>query len=252
LWFASKNVRNGLVFDTKVGQQVQPFVGTTFSRPQHLVSPPTAPVGATAISPWRKPWEPEIQSPTAPVGAKAISPWRKPWEPEIQNPTAPVGATASDSMGRTYTSLTYHLIFSTKYRLKTIRPEFRERLYQYIGGIIREKEGVLLEIGGIEDHIHIMAGIPPTILVSDMLKFIKSNSSGWVNETIQPTLKFAWQPGYGAFTVSHSQKSAVQSYIQNQEQHHQKKTFQDEFIQILVAHGIEYDPKFVFEEEHHG
>jgi Transposase IS200 like len=104
LWFASKNVRNGLVFDTKGGQQVQPFVGTTFSRPQHLVSPPTAPVGATA----------------------------------------------SDSMGRTYTSLTYHLIFSTKYRLKTIRPEFRERLYQYIGAIIREKEGVLLEIGGIE------------------------------------------------------------------------------------------------------
>ena len=103
-------------------------------------------------------------------------------------------------MGRTYTSLTYHLIFSTKYRLKTIRPEFRERLYQYIGGIIREKEGVLLEIGGIEDHIHIMAGIPPTILVSDMLKFIKSNSSGWVNDTIQLTHKFAWQPGYGAFT----------------------------------------------------
>lgn len=92
-------------------------------------------------------------------------------------------------MGRTYTSLTYHLIFSTKYRLKTIRPEFRERLYHYIGGVIREKVGVLLEIGGIEDHIHIMAGIPPTILVSDMLKFIKSNSSGWVNDTIQPTRK---------------------------------------------------------------
>jgi REP element-mobilizing transposase RayT len=130
-----------------------------------------------------------LQYPIAPVGASAISPWREPWEPKIQNSTAPVGATASNSMGRTYTSLTYHLIFSTKYRLKTIRPEFRERLYQYIGGIIREKEGVLLEIGGIEDHIHIMAGIPPTILVSDMLKFIKSNSSGWVNDTIQPTRK---------------------------------------------------------------
>jgi REP element-mobilizing transposase RayT len=134
----------------------------------------------------------------------------------------------------------------------TIRSEFRERLYQYIGGIIREKEGVLLEIGGVEDHIHIMAGLPATISVSDMLRFIKSNSSGWVNETFKPAQKFAWQPGYGAFTVSHSQKSAVQNYIQNQEQHHQKRSFQDEFIQILVAHGIEYDPKFVFEEEHHG
>ena len=155
-------------------------------------------------------------------------------------------------MGRTYTSLTYHLIFSTKYRRKIIRTEFREQLYQYIGGIIREKDGVLLEIGGVEDHVHIMVGFAATISVSDMLRFIKSNSSGWVNETIKPMDKFAWQPGYGAFTVSHSQKPTVRSYIQTQEQHHQKKSFEDEFIQILVAHGIEYDPKFVFEEEHHG
>jgi len=155
-------------------------------------------------------------------------------------------------MGRTYTSLTYHLIFSTKFRHQTIRIEFRERLYQYIGGIIRDKDGVLLEIRGVEDHIHIMAGIPATISVSDMMRFIKSNSSVWVNDTIKPKRKFAWQPGYGAFTVSHSQKPMVQKYIQNQEQHHQTKTFKDEFIQMLVAHGIEYDPRFVFEEEHHG
>ncbi|WP_372717259.1 IS200/IS605 family transposase [Novipirellula sp.] len=148
--------------------------------------------------------------------------------------------------------MTYHLIFSTKYRRKTIRLDFREQLYQYIGGIIREKEGVLLEIGGVEDHIHIMAGFPATISVSDMLRFIKSNSSGWVNDTIKPMDKFAWQPGYGAFTVSHSQKPTVRRYIQTQEQHHQKKSFEIEFIQILVAHGIEYDPRYVFEEEHHG
>lgn len=144
------------------------------------------------------------------------------------------------------------MIFSTKYRRKTIRLDFREQLYQYIGGIIREKEGVLLEIGGVEDHIHIMAGFPATISVSDMLRFIKSNSSGWVNDTIKPMDKFAWQPGYGAFTVSHSQKPTVRRYIQTQEQHHQKKSFEIEFIQILVAHGIEYDPRYVFEEEHHG
>ena len=112
---------------------------------------------------------------------------------------AAIAATARKTMGRTYTSLTYHLIFSTKFRHQTIRIEFRERLYQYIGGIIRDKDGVLLEIGVVEDHIHIMAGIPATISVSDMLRFIKSNSSGWVNDTIKSKHKFAWQPGYGAF-----------------------------------------------------
>ena len=103
---------------------------------------------------------------------------------------------------------------------------------------------MLLEIGGVEDHVHIMAGFPATMSVSDMMRFIKSNSSGWVNETIKPKEKFAWQPGYGAFTVSHSQKPSVRSYIQTQEQHHQKKSFADEFIRMLVAHGIENDPKF--------
>jgi len=155
-------------------------------------------------------------------------------------------------MGRTYTSLTYHLVFSTKYRRKIIRPDFKESLYQYIGGIIREKKGVLLEIGGIEDHVHLMAGIPSTMAVSDMLRFIKSNSSGWVNETKKTTETFAWQPGFGAFTVSHSQKPALQTYIRNQRQHHQKRSFEDEFLAILANHDIEYDPKFVFEKEHYG
>ena len=155
-------------------------------------------------------------------------------------------------MGRTYTSLTYHLVFSTKYRRKFILPEFSEQLYQYIGGIIREKNGVLLEIGGVEDHIHIMAGIPSTIAVSDMMRFIKSNSSKWVNETNSPKTKFEWQPGFGAFTVSYSQQPAVRKYIQSQAEHHHKKTFEEEFVQILKTHGIEYDPKYVFEEEHYG
>ena len=155
-------------------------------------------------------------------------------------------------MGRTYTALTYHLIFSTKYRRKTIPAEFQEQLYQYIGGSIRKKNDVLLENGGIEDHVHIMAGFPATVTVSDMLQFIKSNSSGWVNDTIKPKEKFAWQPGYGAFTVSHSQKPVVQKYIQTQEQHHRTKSFENEYLKMLVAHGIQYDPKYVFEEEHHG
>ncbi len=155
-------------------------------------------------------------------------------------------------MGRTYTSLTYHLVFSTKYRKKTIRPEFEEDLFHYIGGIIRNKKGTLLEIGGTEDHVHILAGIPATITVSDMLRFIKSNSSSWINNLESQQRKFYWQPGFGAFTVSHSQKPIVRSYIQNQKQHHTEKSFEEEFLAMLVAHQISYDPKFVFESEHTG
>ena len=92
-------------------------------------------------------------------------------------------------MGRSYTSLTFHIIFSTKYRRKLISPSIAERLYEYIGGIIREKKGVLLKIGGIEDHIHLMAGLHPTIAVSEMLRFIKSNSSKWINDLPDNQLK---------------------------------------------------------------
>jgi len=157
-------------------------------------------------------------------------------------------------MGRTYTCLTYHLVFSTKYRRKLILPQFEEELYQYIGGIIRNKDGVLLEIGGTEDHVHIMAALPAKISVSDMLRFIKSNSSSWINQRseIENQQNFEWQPGFGAFTVSHSGKEKLRAYIQNQKQHHANRSFKDEFIAILVAHGIEYDPKFVFEDEHYG
>lgn len=111
-------------------------------------------------------------------------------------------------MGRTYTSLTYHIVFSTKYRQSLILPDFQEELYRYIGGIIRSKEGVQLEIGGTMDHVHIMAALPAKISVSDMLRFIKTNSSSWVNQRpgMENQQKFEWQPGFGAFTVSYSGK----------------------------------------------
>ena len=157
-------------------------------------------------------------------------------------------------MGRTYTSLTFHIIFSTKYRRKLISRSIAERLYEYIGGIIREKKGVLLEIGGIEDHVHLMAGLPPTIAVSEMLRFVKSNSSKWINDLAdnQAKNRFAWQPGFGAFSVSFSQQPVVSKYIQHQRQHHQKRTFKEEFLEILRSHQIDYDPKYVFEDEHFG
>jgi len=152
----------------------------------------------------------------------------------------------------TYTSLTYHLIFSTKYRIPRIDEALKSELYAYIGGIIRGEKGELLEIGGIADHIHILAGFHPTKTVSAMLQHTKGSSSKWINEEKRPPERFEWQPGYGAFTVSQSQVPTVRRYIQQQEEHHRKQSFKDEFLAFLKRHNIDYDPKYVFETEHFG
>lgn len=155
-------------------------------------------------------------------------------------------------MSTTYTSLTYHVVFSTKYRRNWILPSFQERLYEYIGGVIRAEQGVLLEIGGVADHVHLLAGFPPTVALSDRVRTIKTNASRWLNELPERRFKFAWQTGYGAFTVSQSQVGAVRQYIQGQEEHHRRMSFQDEFLALLKRHGVQFDPKYVFEVEQHG
>ncbi len=152
----------------------------------------------------------------------------------------------------TYTSLTYHIIFSTKYRKPRIDAALRNELYPYIGGIIRGEKGRLIEIGGIADHLHILAGFHPTIAVSEMLQHVKGSSSKWINGEKKTRERFEWQAGYGAFTVSQSQVSTVRNYIQRQEEHHKKLSFQDEFLALLKRHNIEYDPRYVFETEHAG
>jgi REP element-mobilizing transposase RayT len=152
----------------------------------------------------------------------------------------------------TYTSLTYHVVFSTKYREPTILESWQEQLYCYVGGIIRGEKGHLVEIGGIEDHIHLLAGFKPTIAVSEMLQRIKGNSSKWINDEHKTPKRFEWQPGYGAFTVSQSQIPTVRRYIQRQREHHKSVTFQDEFLAMLQRHNIKYDPQYVFETEHFG
>jgi putative transposase len=152
----------------------------------------------------------------------------------------------------TYTSLTYHAVFSTKYRKPYIDESLREDLYRYIGGIMRGEKGSLLEIGGIEDHVHILAGFSPTISVSDMLKRIKGNSSKWINDEKKTPRRFQWQAGYGAFTVSQSQLSVVSQYIQGQDEHHKRLSFKEEFLAMLTRHNIDYDPMYVFETEHVG
>jgi REP-associated tyrosine transposase len=151
-----------------------------------------------------------------------------------------------------FTSLNYHLVFSTKYRKPVIDEAICERLYEYIGGIIRAKEGTLIEVGGVADHVHILASCSPKLAVADWVRDIKANSARWMNELPERPERFEWQKGYGAFTVSASQVEIVQKYIQGQPEHHQRHSFRDEFLEFLQRHGIEYDPMYVFEEEHHG
>ena len=150
-------------------------------------------------------------------------------------------------MAGTYTNLLYHLVFSTKNRQETITSANEEELYNYIGGIIRGIEGICLEINGMPDHVHILAKLPPKIAVSNALRDIKANSSKWVNETKAGLLKFGWQDGFSAFTVSKSQVDAVRQYIREQKQHHRASDFKAELLTLLSKHEIDYDDRYFWD-----
>jgi len=151
-----------------------------------------------------------------------------------------------------FSQLTYHIVFGTKYRHRSITDAIQGRLYEYIGGTIRAKKGVLIEIGGIPDHIHILTGLSPTIAVADVIRDVKANASKWLYEQPDRTSLFEWQIGYGAFTVSYSQIEAVLSYIRNQEKHHRTRSFQEEYIELLRKHDIPFRLEYLFEDEHQG
>jgi REP element-mobilizing transposase RayT len=150
-------------------------------------------------------------------------------------------------MPSTYTNLLYHIIVSTKDRRPVITPKLRDELQPYIGGIILDTGGKQIEIGGVEDHIHILARLPATLAVSDALRLMKANSSKWVGERGDLARVFAWQTGYAAFTVSKSQVPAVREYIQNQERHHRRKTFKQESVSLLKKNDIEYDERYLWD-----
>ncbi len=149
----------------------------------------------------------------------------------------------------TFTNLLFHVVYSTKYRKPSIQPVWQDELYGYIGGILRESNGTLLKIGGIADHVHLLAKLSPTLAISDVLRVVKTNSSKWINERSDVRFKFQWQPGFAAFSVSESQLPVVESYIANQAEHHRKRTFEEEFLMMLRRHNIKYDPRYVFERE---
>jgi putative transposase len=140
----------------------------------------------------------------------------------------------------TYSKLTYHIVFSTKTRLSLIEDTFRDNLYSYMGGVLRANGGTLLAVGGMPDHVHLLAGWGTSISVAKMLQLIKGGSSKWVSD--RGIHEFGWQAGYGAFSVSASQLAGVRAYILNQEEHHRKRSFQDEFLELLRKHGVPYEP----------
>ena len=150
-------------------------------------------------------------------------------------------------MSGTYTNLLYHLVFSTKNRIPLVTAGIREDLYSYIGGIIRGERGTLLEIGGMPDHVHLLVKLRPTISMSEMLNRIKAKSSKWVNEERAKLRKFGWQEGYAAFSVSESQVRRVRAYTRNQDSHHRRQSFQDEFRALLDKHGIEYEERYLWD-----
>ena len=149
-------------------------------------------------------------------------------------------------MAATLTNLLFHIVYSTKDREPLIRAGFRDELEKYIGGIVRNEGGILLGIGGMPDHIHLITKFKPDRSVAEMVRLIKANSSKWVNECHGEPGRFAWQSGYGAFSVSQSQIEALKAYVANQEAHHRTRTFQDEFREFLIKHGVEFDERYVW------
>ena len=149
-------------------------------------------------------------------------------------------------MANTYTSLHYHFTFSTKNREPWIVPTIEGRVWSYIGGIARKHKMTALRVGGVEDHIHALIFAPPTLAPSQIAQFLKGDSSKWIHEEFSKMRAFEWQDGYGAFTVSRSQIPEMIEYIKSQRAHHRKKTFQEEYLELLQKHGVDYDERYLW------
>ena len=150
-------------------------------------------------------------------------------------------------MPGTYSQLLLHIVFSTKGREHWITPDVAERLYPYMGGIIRAEKGVLYDINGIEDHVHLYVRWRTDVPISDLMRTVKARSSKWVHDTFSALTAFAWQEGYSVFTVSKSQEPAIKKYIASQREHHSRQDFKVELLRILRVHEIEFNERYVFD-----
>ena len=148
-------------------------------------------------------------------------------------------------MSSTHLSLHVHVVFGTKDVRPLIEPVWRPRLHAYFGGAAKTLDVVPEAVGGVADHVHLLIGLQATHRLADVMRDLKRASSAWIHKTIGDR-QFQWQDGYGAFTVSASLLETVKKYIARQEEHHQKKTFQEEYLELLKLSGVEYDPRYLW------
>lgn len=148
-------------------------------------------------------------------------------------------------MASTHTCLHFHLVFSTKNRSRLISSDFRAELHRYLGGTVNALGGVALAVGGVDDHVHLLVGLKATHALSTVLQELKKASSAWIHDRFE-LRRFAWQEGYGGFTVSRSNLDAVRRYIEDQPAHHEQVTFQEEYLALLRQHQIEFDERYLW------
>lgn len=149
-------------------------------------------------------------------------------------------------MANTYTQIHLHIVFAVQYRLSLISPSWKNELYKYITGIVQHHQHKMIIINGMPDHVHMLIGMRPVESLSGLMEKVKGDSSRWINEKRLVQGKFQWQAGYGAFSYSKSQLPSVINYIQNQEAHHQKKTFIEEYKEFLRKFDIPYEEQYIF------
>ena len=149
-------------------------------------------------------------------------------------------------MPNTFSKMYAQCVFAVKYRKSMIEPEWRKELFAVIGNLIKENECDVLNVNGVSDHVHCLLRFYPKISISSVMQGAKAKSSKWVNETGYLKNRFEWQGGFGCFTYSEKDVERVFKYIENQEEHHKKISFREEYLAMLVAHKIEFDPKFLF------
>jgi putative transposase len=153
----------------------------------------------------------------------------------------------SQNMANTYTSLFYHFVFSTKHRHPLIHADIQQRVWAYIGGVARAHDMSALQVGGVEDHAHVLLMAKPIHAPSDIAKWLKSDSSKWIHDEFPELRSFAWQDGYGAFSVSRSKVPVVIEYIKRQREHHEKEPFEDEYRRLMDLHEVEYDINYLLD-----
>jgi len=149
-------------------------------------------------------------------------------------------------MANTFSQIYIQTVFAVENRQSLIKPDFKEDLYKYITGIVTNQGSKLIAISGIEDHVHILIGLKPTIAVADLVRDIKSDSATFINKRRLVHGRFNWQEGYGAFSYGNSQLNTVVRYIQDQQQHHQKHSFRNEYMALLRKFDIAFDDRYVF------